>query len=176
MRLSRIRGFRWLYLFVSVYVCNIPPVCIGIVRLHIRTRIYIYIYIYTSAYISNLPTAVQTLWGGSPHRGRIAAPTVPYDLPLVRLMYTNTRGMKYRTGTSTYCLPACMQGGRQEGRHPERISNESQTNNEKIPNAYRLKMRAPVSTCSAVQYRTTYPWYDWPGRQAFRTNPELIAN
>ena len=46
----------------------------------------------------------------SPHRGGIAAPTVRYDLPLVRLMYstvlycTNTRGMKYRTGTSTYCL------------------------------------------------------------------------
>ena len=36
---------------------------------------------------SNLPTAVQTLLGGSPHRGLIAAPTVPYDLPLVRLMY-----------------------------------------------------------------------------------------
>ena len=33
---------------------------------------------------SNLPTAVQTLLGGSPHRGHIAAPTVPYDLPLVR--------------------------------------------------------------------------------------------
>ena len=28
-------------MFVSVYVCNIPPVCIGIVRLHIRTPIYI---------------------------------------------------------------------------------------------------------------------------------------
>ena len=40
VRLSRVRGFRWLYYFVSVYVCNIPPVCIGIVRLHIRTRIY----------------------------------------------------------------------------------------------------------------------------------------
>ena len=43
VRLSRVRGFRWLYLFVSVYVCNIPPVCVGIVRLHIHTRIYIYI-------------------------------------------------------------------------------------------------------------------------------------
>ena len=33
---------------------------------------------------SNLPTAVrvQTSLGGSPHRGRIAAPTVPYDRPL----------------------------------------------------------------------------------------------
>ena len=36
---------------------------------------------------SNLPTAVQTLFGGSPHRGCIAAPAVQYDLPLVRLMY-----------------------------------------------------------------------------------------
>ena len=48
-----------------------------------------------------------------------------------------------------------MQGGRQEGRHPERISNESQTNTEQISNAPRPTMRAPVSTCSAVQYRTT---------------------
>ena len=46
VRLSRVRGFRWLYLFVSVYVCNIPPVCIDIVRLHIRTRIYIRQHIY----------------------------------------------------------------------------------------------------------------------------------
>ena len=41
VRLSRVRGFRWLYFFVLVYVCNIPPVCIGIVRLHVRTRMYI---------------------------------------------------------------------------------------------------------------------------------------
>ena len=46
VRLSRVRGFRWLYSIVSVYVCNIPPVCGDFVRLHIRTRIYIY----TSAY------------------------------------------------------------------------------------------------------------------------------
>ena len=46
VRLSRVRGFRWLYMFVSVYVCNIPPVCVGIVRLHIRTRIYIRQHIY----------------------------------------------------------------------------------------------------------------------------------
>ena len=130
--------------------------------------------------ISNLPTAVQTLLGGSPHRGRIAAPTVPYDLPLVRLMYEYswTRGMKYRTGTSTYCLPACMQGGRQEGRHPERFSNESRTNPERIPNAPRPTMRAPVSTCSAVQYRTTCRE---AGSQAgipneSRTNPKRIPN
>ena len=63
---------------------------------------------------------------------------------------TNTRGMKYRTGTSTYCLPACMQGGRQEADIP----NASRTNIERIPNVYREKMRAPVSTCSAVQYST----------------------
>ena len=49
MRLSRVRDFRWLYMFVSVYVCNIPPVCVGIVRLHIRTRIYIYVSIYIDA-------------------------------------------------------------------------------------------------------------------------------
>ena len=48
VRLSRVRGFRLLYLFVSVYVCNIPPFCIGIVRLHIRTRIYIYVRILCS--------------------------------------------------------------------------------------------------------------------------------
>ena len=41
VRLSRVRGFRWLYLFVSVYVCNIPPVFVGIVRLHICTYSYI---------------------------------------------------------------------------------------------------------------------------------------
>ena len=41
VRLSSVRGFRYIYLFLSVYVCNIPRVCIGIVRLHIRTRIYI---------------------------------------------------------------------------------------------------------------------------------------
>ena len=46
VRLSRVRGFRWLYLFVSVYVCNIPPVCVGTVRLHIRTRIYTRQHIY----------------------------------------------------------------------------------------------------------------------------------
>ena len=46
VRLSRLRGFRWLYMSVSVYVCNIPPVCVGIVRLHIRTRIYIRQHIY----------------------------------------------------------------------------------------------------------------------------------
>ena len=46
VRLSRVRGFRWLYVLVSVYVCNIPPVCVGIVRLHIRTRIYIRQHIY----------------------------------------------------------------------------------------------------------------------------------
>ena len=49
VRLSRVRGFRWLCLFVSVYVCNIPPVCVGIVRLHICTRIYIYVSIYIDA-------------------------------------------------------------------------------------------------------------------------------
>ena len=42
VRLSRVRGFRWLYLFISVYVCNIPPVCVDIVRLHIHTRQHIY--------------------------------------------------------------------------------------------------------------------------------------
>ena len=41
----------------------------------------------------NLPTAVQTLYWGSPH----------HSTTDVRIR--NTRGMtKYRTGTSTYCL------------------------------------------------------------------------
>ena len=83
--------------------------------------------------------------------------------------------MKYRTGTSTYCLPACMQGGRQEGRHPERISYEFHSNLERIPNAPRPTMRAPVSTCSAVQYRTTCREAG-AGRQASRTNLERIPN
>ena len=111
--------------------------------------------------------------------------------------------MKYRTGTSTYCLPACMQGGRQEGRHPERISNEYRTYRERISNASRPKMRAPVSTCSAVPYSTVrptpgtstrlmyeYSWYEVPywyeyllpacwhaGRQAAGSrHPERIPN
>ena len=46
VRLSRVTAFRWLYLFVSVYVCNIPPVCVDIVRLNIRTRVYIRQHIY----------------------------------------------------------------------------------------------------------------------------------
>ena len=134
---------------------------------------------------SNLPTAVQTLLGGSHYRGRIAAPTVPYDLPLVRLMYgTRTRGMKYRTGTSTYCLPACREAGRKAGipnayrTHTELITNAYRTHREHIPKASRPKMRAPVSTCSAVQYRTTYPHAAGrqAGRQASRKYTELIPN
>ena len=129
-----------------------------------------------------LPTAVQTFLGGSPHRGRIAAPTVPYDdLPLVRLMYEYSwYEVPY---WYEYLLPACMQGGRQAGMqasrtNPERISNESQTNPERIPNAPRPTMRAPVSTCSAVQYRTTCREAD---RKAgipneSRTNPKRISN
>ena len=34
-----------------------------------------------------------------------------------------------------YLLPACMQGDRQEGRHPERIPNAYRTHIERISNA-----------------------------------------
>ena len=87
-------------------------------------------------YKSNLPTAVQTLLGGSPHRGRIAAPTVPYDLPLVRLMYEYSwYEVPY---WYEYLLPACMHAGRQAGRQASRtnlvrIPFESRTNPERTP-------------------------------------------
>ena len=49
---------------------------------------------------------------------------------------------------------------------------------QQIPNACRPKMRSTVSTCSVVQYRTTYPHAgrQQAGRQASRTNPERIPN
>ena len=87
-----------------------------------------------------------------------------------------------------YLLPACMHAGRQAGRQAsrtnlERIPNAYRKFRERIPNASRPKMRAPVSTCSAVQYRTTYPraCSREAGRKAgipieSRTNPERIAN
>ena len=69
-----------------------------------------------------------------------------------------------------------MHAGRQAGRKAG-IPNEYRTNSKRIPNASRPKMRAPVSTCSAVQYRTTYPGTTEAGRkQASRTNLERIPN
>ena len=71
---------------------------------------------------SNLPTAVQTSLGGSPHRGRIAAPTVPYDLPLVGLMYEYSwYEVPY---WYEYLLPACMHAGRQAGMQASRTNLE----------------------------------------------------
>ena len=61
VRLSRVRGFRWLDLFVSVYVCNIPPVCVDIVRLHIRTRIYIRQHIIHSYFVVSKTICIQCI-------------------------------------------------------------------------------------------------------------------
>ena len=73
----------------------------------------------------------------------------------------------------TACLHACREAGRKAG-----IPNEFQTNSKRIPNAPRPTMRAPVSTCSAVQYRTTCRE---AGRKAgipneSRTNPKQSPN
>ena len=45
VRLSRVRGIRWLCMSVSVYVCNIPPVCVGL-YVYISVHVYIYVSIY----------------------------------------------------------------------------------------------------------------------------------
>ena len=93
--------------------------------------------------------------------------------PTMRAPVSTCSAVQYRTT----CRPACMQGGRQEGRHPERISNESQTNSEIIPNAPRPTMRAPVSGpyLHVVQYTNTVPYDLQGGRQSGR-HPERISN
>ena len=135
------------------------------------------------------------------HTERISNAYRTHPVRKMRVPVSTCSAVQYRT---TYPHAGRPSGGRQEGRHPERISNESQTNLERITNESRPTMRAPVCTCSAVQYRTTYPWalvrqmyeYSWyevpywyeyllpacmhagrrAGRQASRTNPKRNPN
>ena len=55
VRLSRVRGFRWLYMFVSVYVCNIPRL--------FALVLFVYIYVHVHIHVSIL--CIRTLYMGA---------------------------------------------------------------------------------------------------------------